>query len=176
MTLTLVTNELPLFLMNEDVLVQISLLGERLVAIVIWTLKGSFTSMHSQMVEEIMPFSEKHMAASSIAFKDLHLSLGLRILIFEDSEVSGVRRLFINLYAIEVEVLAMDYLYIYSLGDLRSDSFIRNRFLTYDLSIRRGTFRILRILDLGEGFFFYQILALEDYLLWIEIFGPGLHM
>jgi len=82
--------------MHSQVLVQVGLLCEALVAALLLALEGALTGMHSEVVEEIVPLSEEHVAATVVTFKKLHISLGPWIFVFVNTELSGVRYLFVN--------------------------------------------------------------------------------
>ena len=53
---------LALFLMNGDVLIEVSFLGKALLTTRNWADKRPFSGMHSEMVEKIMPLSKEHLA------------------------------------------------------------------------------------------------------------------
>ena len=75
-------------IMNRQMLVQICLLGEALVAAWLRANEWSFLSVHSEMIEEVMPLAEKHLAVVKIALQYFHLSLGSWILILQNPEFS----------------------------------------------------------------------------------------
>ena len=62
-----VTAVSPSLLVNEHVLVQVSLLCEALPTRSLRTYKGSFASVHPQVIEEIMPLSEEHVTTLVVA-------------------------------------------------------------------------------------------------------------
>lgn len=49
-------------------------------------LKWPLTSVHSQMIKEIVPFAEDHLAPIEVAPKYFHEPVSLRIFIFEHLE------------------------------------------------------------------------------------------
>lgn len=51
-----------------------------------------------------MPFPEEHLAAAEVTLQELHVSLGSRVLVLEDSELACRWDLLLNLDAREVEV------------------------------------------------------------------------
>ena len=73
---------------NCQMLIQICLLSEALVTTFLWAHKWSLLGMHSQMVKEIMPFAEKHLAVNKVAFQNFHLSLCARVFVLYHSELS----------------------------------------------------------------------------------------
>jgi hypothetical protein len=53
-------------LVNSQVLIQIGFLGETLVTSRLLALEGALSCMDSEMVEEIVPLSEEHVAATVV--------------------------------------------------------------------------------------------------------------
>jgi hypothetical protein len=82
--------------MYGQMLVQVGFLGEALVTAVLLAPERALTGVDSQVVEEVMPFSEEHVAAAVVTFQKLHISLGPWIFVFINTKLSGVRYLFIN--------------------------------------------------------------------------------
>jgi hypothetical protein len=76
--------------MDGCVLIQIGFLSEALVASRLSTVKRPFSSVDSEMVEKVMPFPEKHLAAIVVALKKLDISLSTRIFVFVYAELSGL--------------------------------------------------------------------------------------
>jgi len=91
--------------MDDRVLVQVCLLGEALSTAWERAHEGSFTSMDSQVVEEIMPLSKIHSTIIMIALQDLNEPLGPRVLVFEHSEFTCFGYSFFDLDLGEVEAL-----------------------------------------------------------------------
>jgi hypothetical protein len=50
-------------------LVQVGFLGKALVAAVLLALERALTGVDSQVVEEVVPFSEEHVAAAVVTFQ-----------------------------------------------------------------------------------------------------------
>jgi hypothetical protein len=94
-------------LVDSKMLVEISLLCKTLVATRFFAFEWSLTCVDSQMVEEIMPLSEKHVAPAVITFKKFHISLGPWIFVFIHTEFPCVRNLFINFDRVKVEVIPL---------------------------------------------------------------------
>jgi hypothetical protein len=93
--------------------VQIGFLGKGLVAAWHFAYKGSLSGMHSQMVEKVMKLPKILFTPFVIATEDLHIPLGLWVLVLEDSELLGGGHLVLNLDRREVEVRS---LYLLNLG------------------------------------------------------------
>jgi len=79
---------LPL-LMDDHVLVEVSLLSEALTTAWQRADKRSLPCVDPQMIEEIMPFPKVHLAAIVVAFQDLNQALSPWVLVFVDPELSG---------------------------------------------------------------------------------------
>ena len=71
---------------NCQMLIQICLLSEALVTTFLWAHKWSLFGMHSQMVKEIMPFSEEHRASRVVTLQNFDQTLSTRIFVLEDSK------------------------------------------------------------------------------------------
>lgn len=77
-------------LVDGSVLVEVGFLSEALVAARLRAVKRPFASVDAEVVEEVMPFPEKHLAATEVALQQLHVALGARVLVFVDAELSGL--------------------------------------------------------------------------------------
>ena len=82
--------------MNSQVLIQIRFLCKALVTARLLTTERPFTCVDSQMIEEIMPLSEVHVAILVVAFKNLDISLGSWIFVFEYAKQPCGGNLLIN--------------------------------------------------------------------------------
>ena len=83
-------------LVHGQVLVEVSFLGEALIATVLLALERALTGVDSKVVKEVVPVSEEHVAAAVVTFQKLHISLGPWVFVFVNTKLSGVRYLFIN--------------------------------------------------------------------------------
>ncbi len=89
--------------------------------------------MNSKMIEEIVPFSEKHFAIFVVALKDLGIAVCLRVLVLVNLKISSPRNCFSNLKLSEVEVIPLYYLNFRPSWDLSFYPLIGNRLVTHDL-------------------------------------------
>ena len=94
-------------LVHRQMLGQVRLLREALVASGLLAHKGSLPSVHSEVVEEVVPFPEKHLAVTLIALKNLDLAHGAGIFIPEHAEGAGRRHRLLDLNGAEIEVAAV---------------------------------------------------------------------
>lgn len=111
-------------LMYCQVLVQVGFLGETLVTSWFLANEWSFFGMDSEVVEEIVPLPEEHLASVKVAFKDFYLALSLRVFIFKHSELSGGGDLLLDPNLGEVEVRASLHVDRGVVRDLFSDFII----------------------------------------------------
>ena len=72
--------------MNLKMLIKICFLSKCLAAVWMFACERSFTSMYSQVIEEIMPFSENHFASLKVALKQLDKTVSLWVLVLKNSE------------------------------------------------------------------------------------------
>ena len=72
--------------MDLEVLVQVRLLSERLLATFETAGKGPFPRMHSQVVEEVVPLSEKEVTTIDFALQYFDVAVGARVLKLEHTE------------------------------------------------------------------------------------------
>jgi hypothetical protein len=96
-------------LMHCDVLVQVGFLGERLVTLGLGTQEGTLTGMHAEMVKEVVPLAEEHLASRVVTFEELDMPLGPWIFILEDSELASGRNLLFYFDAVEIKVCSALY-------------------------------------------------------------------
>lgn len=96
-------------LVDLDVLVEVSFLCEAEAAVGIGAGVGSFVGVNSEMIEEVVPFSEMFPAVIMITLKNLNVPLGLGIFEGEDAELLGSRYMLFNLYRLQVEGLSCLY-------------------------------------------------------------------
>jgi hypothetical protein len=107
--------------MNSQVLIQIRLLCKALVTARFLTTERPFTCVDSQMVEEIMPLSEVHVAIQVVAFKNLDIPLGSWILIFEYTKQPCRGNLLINFNRAKIKCVTSFNKDVSSFGDFISD-------------------------------------------------------
>lgn len=91
-------------------LVQVSLLSKALGAPSLIALERPFSSMHSQVVEEVVPFPEEHSAIFMVTFQDFDISLSPRVLILKHPEHSSLWNVLINLDRAEIEFISVLYM------------------------------------------------------------------
>ena len=72
--------------MHGQMLRQVRLLREALVAAGLLAYKGSLSRVHSKVVEEVVPLAEKHLAVGKVTLQNLHLSLCSGILVLQNTE------------------------------------------------------------------------------------------
>ena len=87
-------------------LVQICLLGEALVAALLWAHKWSLFGVDSQVVEEVVPLAEKHLAVGKVTLQNFHLSLCSGILVLQNTEQPCGWDLLFYFYRAEVKILS----------------------------------------------------------------------
>ena len=89
-------------------LLEVSLLGETLIATFCGADERSLASVDPEMVKKVVPLREKHLAIVMITFQNLHEPLSGRVLILEDSKFFGFGYGLIDFDFREVKVLASD--------------------------------------------------------------------
>ena len=94
-------------LVHGQMLCQIRLLREALVAGGPGAHEGPLTRMHAQVVEEVVPLAEEHVAVVEVALEDLDLAHGARVFVLEDAEAARLRHRLLDLDRAEVEVGAV---------------------------------------------------------------------
>ena len=93
--------------MDRQMLSQVSLLGETLVAAKLLTDEWPLTRMHSQVIKEVMPLAEKHSAILVVAFQNLDLAHRARIFVFKNAKSAGRRDCLLDFNRTEVKVTAV---------------------------------------------------------------------
>ncbi len=78
-------------------LIEIRLLGKCLGAAEFGAFEGPFFSMHTKMIEKIVPLAKEHSAVLVIASKDFDEALCLGILVFVYGKVLGLGYCLIDL-------------------------------------------------------------------------------
>lgn len=158
-------------------LVKVSFLREGLFAIVEWTYKGSFTSMHPKVIEEIVPLSKVHFAELVIALEYFYGSMGSRVLVLEDSESFGFRDGFLNFKFFDVIMFTFGYFYLDSTWNLFSNIIVHDVLLTHDLDGVAFPQKIIKMDLLRHSLILkalvriFHILAMEYNHLWLEYFS-----
>ena len=104
--------------MHGQMLRQVRLLREALVAAGLLAYKGSLSRVHSKVVEEVVPLSEKHLAVTLIALKNLDLAHCAGIFIPEHAEGACRGHRLLNLDRAEIEVTAELHMNLRALRDL----------------------------------------------------------
>ena len=104
--------------MHGQMLRQVRLLREALVAAGLLAYKGSLSRVHSKVVEEVVPLSEKHLAVTLIALKNLDLAHCARIFIPEHAEGACRGHRLLDLDRAEIEVSAELHMNLRALRDL----------------------------------------------------------
>ena len=90
-------------LVDGEVLVQVGFLCEALVAALIGALERPLACVHTQVVEEVVPLTEVHLAASVLAEEYLYVALGAWVFELVDREFSRRGDLLVDLDLAEVE-------------------------------------------------------------------------
>ncbi len=119
-------------LVDGLVLGQICLLSERLVTSCLFADEGSFTRMHTQMVEKVMPLSEEHSTVGVITLKNFDLSHCAGVLVSDNSELSSVGHCLIDLDWVHVEAGALLDVDFGVLGHCLRDLVIRQLIALYN--------------------------------------------
>jgi hypothetical protein len=92
---------------NTNVLVKVSFLGESLATILVIALKWSFPGVRTQVVKKVVPFTEDHVAVGEVALHNPNSALGLLVLETEHSETLGLGDVVVvNVDVIEVDIFA----------------------------------------------------------------------
>lgn len=92
--------------MHRQMLVQVSFLREALLATRFAALERPLARVHAQVVEEVVPLAEEHVAVGMLAQQYLHIALGARVLVLVDCELTRRRYLLVDLDLAEVEGFA----------------------------------------------------------------------
>ena len=77
-------------LVDGEVLVQVGFLCEALVAALIGAIERPLACVHTQVVEEVVPLTEVHLAASVLAEEYLYVALGAWVFELVDCEFERV--------------------------------------------------------------------------------------
>ena len=97
---------LDLAIVDANMLVQVSLLGESLLAVRVSALERPLARVSAQMVKEVVPFAEDHVAIGEVAFHNANSALRFLVLVVENAEVSCLGHvLTLNVNVVEVDVL-----------------------------------------------------------------------
>jgi hypothetical protein len=75
--------------MHIQVFMEVSFLGEGLVATQVAALERPLAGMNSEMVKEVVPLSEIKLASSKITLQNFDASVGSGVLVFEHAVTSG---------------------------------------------------------------------------------------
>ena len=134
-------------LVNGQVLVEIGLLGEALIAAWLLADEGTLLGMHSEVVEEIMPLAEVHLAAFEVTLKNFDLSLGPWIFVLKNSELTSGWNLLIDLDRRKVKILSWLHMDFRAIWDLIPDLSVRNFTLVND----HGLVHLHRVIKQGIG-------------------------
>ena len=92
--------------MDNCVFLEICLLRESLIAARLRADERALSSVHAQVVEEVVPLSENHAALFVVALQHHDLALRLRILVLEHAELARARNLLIYFDRAHIVVLA----------------------------------------------------------------------
>lgn len=106
--------------MNHQMLSQVGFLGETLIAMRLVANERALTCVHTKVIKEVMPFSEKHAAVVMVTLQNLHLPVSPWIQELEYSKAPGCWELFINLDLRNVKVSALSHFYGHALRNLCS--------------------------------------------------------
>ena len=104
--LAVLASESLLALMDFHMLVQVGLLGESVGALWERALVWSLLSVDSQVIEEVVPFSEDLGALGVSAAQESDDSSGLWALVLVDDEVLGAWDVLFNANLVKIEVLS----------------------------------------------------------------------
>ena len=105
--LAVLTSESLLALMNFHMLVKVSLLSEGMSALYEAAFVWSLLSVDSQMVEEIVPFSENLCAIGVGAAEESNDSSCLWAFVLINDEILGAWNVFFNSYLVEIKIFSM---------------------------------------------------------------------
>ena len=92
--------------MHSQVLRQVCLLRETLIAAWLLTDKWSLASVNPQVIEEIVPFTKEHTATVMVTLQNLHLAHSTRIFVFKDAKSARCWYRLLDLNRTKVEVAA----------------------------------------------------------------------
>lgn len=131
-------------------LVQISFLSKTLATIWFITNKWTLPCVNTQVVEEVVPFSEKHVTSNKITLKYLHLTRSTRIFKGKHAKISCVGNLFVYLDACEVKLGTKCYEDFCIFRDYISNAFVfylvsPNRYLSavFSNKVHRLVYNVL---------------------------------
>ena len=111
--LSLANGLFDLAIVDAHVLIQVRLLSECLMAVWVCALEGSLTRMRAQVVKEVMPLAENHVAVSKIALHHANPPFCLIVVVVEDTEIASLRNeLLLNIDIVKVNILAQVHLHI----------------------------------------------------------------
>lgn len=99
--------ELLLTLVNHKMLVQVGLLGERVVTTLDRALVRPLAGVDPKVVEEVVPLSEHLLAVGVGACQESDDSPIVRVLVLIDHEVLGRRHVLVNANLVQVELRAL---------------------------------------------------------------------
>lgn len=124
--------------MHSQVFVQIGLLSKALGAAWFVAFKWSFSCVHAQMIEEVVPLPEEHLATLVIALQDFDVALCPRVFILEYSKLPCFWNIFIDFDCGEVKVVTHLNEYFGTFWYFVSDLFVSNVVLAdFLLEVRR---------------------------------------
>ena len=95
--------------MYGQVFGQVGFLSETLIAARSLADEGTLTRVHPQVVEEVVPLAEKHLAATLIALEYLYLAHGSWVLVAVDTEGSSRGNRLFNFNCVKVKVFSTLY-------------------------------------------------------------------
>jgi hypothetical protein len=115
---------------DAHVLVEVRLLGESLTAVLVVTLEGSFPRVRAQVVKEVVPLAEDHVAALEVALHHADAALRLLVLEAEDAEALGLGDVVVvNVDVVQVDVFAKVYFDILVVQNAFQEIFVSQLFL-----------------------------------------------
>ena len=88
---------IPISLVHVEMLVQVGLLGESLVAARLCAEEWALTGVDAEMVKEVVPLSEMHIAVRVVTFQYLDITLSSRIFVSVYTELFGGWNMLVNL-------------------------------------------------------------------------------
>lgn len=106
-SVAVLAEELLLALVNHKMLVQVGLLGERVVTTLDWAVVGPLAGVDPQVVEEVVPLSEDFLAVGVGACEESDDSPVVRVLVLIDHEVLGGRHVLVDANLMQIELRAL---------------------------------------------------------------------
>ena len=106
-SIAVLAEELLFALVNHKMLVQVGLLGERMVTTLDRAVVGPLTGVDPQVVEEVVPLSEDLLAVGVGACEESDDSPVVGVLILIDHEVLGGRHVLVDANLMQIELRAL---------------------------------------------------------------------